>query len=415
MEHRVPTVRTTPTRRDFLRSLLKAWPEATKAGAAVIGAQFDVETARGLHCYGHNVGNRKDRDGDGFNYHTLKGVWEVVNGEKVFLAVDDPGSRFCTFASLDEGVREHITFIRRKGFRYESAWPFVERGDYEGYAREIGRKGYYTATPDSYVEHGLPFFREWLRDPAFEIAKASLTPAPYAVDTATVTAPSGLNLREKPDVGSAKITQMGRSAVVQIIREGAKWHEVLFNGMRGFAAAQWLARTGAPLTVHDDGLVEVTCNGEKWLVYPFHIQPISIGRAIDLAKRMGFELPTPDLVDAIWQAADLKIDGWEIVRAAGGDARLSKLSDPETYAAVARRTGELVGNRGLGKDYFLVASTAKDISIDLVTGRPGLYGFHDANGVPIQGRDPRTGGISVVHGLDYEDFAGGFRPVKRAA
>ena len=405
-EYRVPTVRTTPTMVEFARALLKAWPEATKAGAGVMWAQFALETAKGVHCYGNNLGNVKDRDGDGLNYHVLGGVWEIVNGQKVFLSKDDPGSRFVSFASLDEGMRHHLTFIRRKGFRYESAWPFVVAGDYQSYARELGRKGYYTANPDDYVKYGLPHHAEWMRTSAYEEAQVSLEPLPGALYTAMVTAPSGLRLRAAASTAAAVIRQLPPRGIVQVLEEHGAWNEVAYQGLHGFASAEWLARTDAPLTTTEDGLVEVTCSGNKWLVYPVQLGPVGIGEADELVNGMGFELPTKELVDAIYAVADLKIDGGKIRDvAAGHDGSFEQMNSPARYAAVAAEIGRQVGNRSLSRDFFLMAGAMKDV-VRVGSGL-GLYGWQDASGTPIQG-------LYTGHWPGHRDYSQGCRPVRRA-
>lgn len=43
----LPTVRTTPSKTDFARALLAAWPDATKEGAGVLYAHFAGETGEG--------------------------------------------------------------------------------------------------------------------------------------------------------------------------------------------------------------------------------------------------------------------------------------------------------------------------------------------------------------------------------
>lgn len=407
IEHRVPTVRTTPSWTDFARAALKVLPGASKATIGVLWAQFALETARGLHCYGHNIGNRKDLDGDGFNYHVLKGVWEVVNGENVFLAVDDPGSRFCTFASLDEGMREHIDFIRRPGYRHSNAWKFAELGDYAAYARSLGASKYYTAKPEKYVQYGLPHFAEWMRSNAYEQAKASLEPLPNAMYSAMVIASSSLHLRERPTTDSKSLALMPRNSIVQTLYELGGWNEVVFNGQRGFAATKWLARTGAPLTTTVDGLVEVEHDGVTWLVYPIPLGPVTIKQGVELAARMGFELPTPALVDAIYAAADVKIDGAKLRDAAGEDRTdADKINAPETKAKVLGEFTRQLGGRSLGVDCFLITGQ-KLIVRDPETGKPGLYGLFDANGRPIQT-------LYTEHVLDWGDWSQFVQVVKPA-
>ncbi|MHB8107738.1 MAG: hypothetical protein ACYDH4_09990, partial [Candidatus Cryosericum sp.] len=93
----------------------------------------------------------------------------------------------------------------------------------------------------------------------------------------------------------------------------------------GAAAAVWLGRREEaqnPLSMMSPleeeyltanfnggvGWVPVTYNGVVWNVSPSYIAPVGIGEAEQLAAQNGCELPTPALVDAIWKAADLKLE-----------------------------------------------------------------------------------------------------------
>lgn len=204
-ERLVKTVRTTPTMKEFWGALLQAWPEASREGASVLWSHFAAETGSGKHCYNFNLGNYKHVRGDGHDYVSLLGVWEgfrvgdedrdgdideddrrllierlsrtgawkwdpssahqmAVGKGKVSMIASpqNPATWFRAYTSLEEGMRAFVDQKRKPGQRYSSAWPYIERGDAEGYAHELGRKGYYTASPAVYARALLARQSEWL-------------------------------------------------------------------------------------------------------------------------------------------------------------------------------------------------------------------------------------------------------------
>lgn len=150
-------------------------------------------------------------------------------------------------------------------------------------------------------------------------------------------------------------------------------------------------------------LVPVVHAGETWLVARTYVAPVGIGQAERLAADMGFELPTPGLVDAIWAAADLKIDASLMVRQHDGTP--ATMDSVETHADQAVRLGRLVGDRSLRVDFELLAGAFKDVV--RVGDRVGLYGWHRANGQVIQ---PFYAG----HAPSWRDYSQGVRLVRRA-
>ncbi len=213
--------------KDFARALLEVWPEATKAQAGVLWAHFAGETGDGKYCWNWNLGNVKHVQGDGFDYVALAGVWEgfKVGDEDddgdvdevdraLFLArlersgmwtrdpspdharavgplklsvlatKGNPATWFKSYASLEEGMRAFVDAKRRPGGRYSSAWQFVLAGNPEEYGRELGRKGYYTASQDAYARSMRAKFTQWEQSSAFdEVLRALATvPAPEESD-----------------------------------------------------------------------------------------------------------------------------------------------------------------------------------------------------------------------------------------
>lgn len=220
-EQLVPTVRTTPTMLDFARALLAAWPEATKAAAGVLYAQFAGETGDGKHCYNHNLGNVKWTKGSGLDFVALVGVWEgfrvgdedgdgdiddddramlvarmvatglwavdtsadhakAVGASKVSLVATKANTTtwFRAYPSLADGMAAFVKMKRNELSRYASTWRFVLAGDCDAYARELGRLGYFTADPGAYSRAMQRKHAVWMASDAFDEAAAALEPAP---------------------------------------------------------------------------------------------------------------------------------------------------------------------------------------------------------------------------------------------
>lgn len=154
------------------------------------------------------------------------------------------------------------------------------------------------------------------------------------------------------------------------------------------------------------GLVSVDHDGARWLVSPTYIGPIGIGEAEELANRLGYELPTPGLVDAIWRAADRKIDASRMVRT-DHDGTPATMASPEMMRTQAERIAREIGDASLGIEYRLLAGVFKDVVRDPTSGKIGLYGWHRANGTPIQ---PFYAG----HARGWRDYSQGLRLVRRA-
>lgn len=155
-------------------------------------------------------------------------------------------------------------------------------------------------------------------------------------------------------------------------------------------------------TIDFANFVPVAHDGITWLVCPIYIAPVGIGEAVELAAQAGCELPSPGLVDAIWRAADLKVDANAMVRQHDGTP--ATMDSPETHADQAARLARIIGDRSLGRDFKLLAGAFKDVV--LKDGKVGLYGWHRADGTTIQ---PFFGG----HALAWCDYSQGLRLVRR--
>ncbi len=139
-----------------------------------------------------------------------------------------------------------------------------------------------------------------------------------------------------------------------------------------------------------------------YLVSPDYIYPVGIQEATDIAKNGGFQLPTKQLVDEIWKAADLKVEPLPAGPAQGVKEYTQKYMDsPEVAQAQADRIAAQIQ----GKAYKLLAGTHKDI---ITNGtKSGIYGWHKLDGKPIQ--DPMFG-----HAGSWRDYSQGLRLVKFA-
>ena len=180
-EKRVPAVRTPIEMAEFLSAVKTAWPRAlgneptTRSARCVLYAQYWIETG-GRACFNWNLGNVKHAENDGFDYYCLDGVWEgvspvtaqrlIASGEAfldrnsnhisavgpgrvaVFFKPPHPQTRFRAYASLEDGIEEHLKFIKA---RFASAWPYILAGDYVKTAYALKARGYFTADAAAYA------------------------------------------------------------------------------------------------------------------------------------------------------------------------------------------------------------------------------------------------------------------------
>lgn len=151
--------------------------------------------------------------------------------------------------------------------------------------------------------------------------------------------------------------------------------------------------TGGP------GWVPVHYNGQIWNVSPSYIAPVAIGEAARIAEVNGAELPTPGLVDAIWNAADLKLAPLPRQHDGTAATMASKATFDDQYARIQAQIA--------GRPYRLLAGTHKDV-VRNAQGKLGIYGWHQLNGVPIQ---PFFSG----HLESWIDYSQGLRLVHQVA
>lgn len=155
--------------------------------------------------------------------------------------------------------------------------------------------------------------------------------------------------------------------------------------------------------------------GVEWEVARTYVSGVSRGQAAALAASGGFELPPPYLVDAIWKAADCKLDASLLTRTSDATMVTKRVRDAhaaDVEAAIAAH------EKRTGKRAALVAGSHKDVvladrnyyaengSLLLRAQHRGLYGWQRANGTNIQ---YPTG----AHNDSYVDYSQGWRACRR--
>ena len=141
----------------------------------------------------------------------------------------------------------------------------------------------------------------------------------------------------------------------------------------------------------------VTHDGVIWQVAPVYVAPVARGDLGPLLAEYDCELPTPGLVDAIWQAADLRLDPYRLLRRPMTWSNASSM--PAFIDQKARIEREIAG-----RSFTLLVGTHKDHVT--VNGRVDLYGLQDLKGNVIQP-------FGTSHDPRYVDCAGGLRLVRR--
>jgi hypothetical protein len=138
-------------------------------------------------------------------------------------------------------------------------------------------------------------------------------------------------------------------------------------------------------------------DGQAWEVSRRQVGPIGIGEALAMAQAEGLDLPSPAMIDAIWQCADLKIAPRprSFVRWTAAE-----MNDPAAHAAQLA----YVESQIVDRDFVLLVGAFKDV-VRGNDGKIGLYGWHQLDGRPIQ---PYFTG----HGMDWRDYSQGLRLVK---
>lgn len=132
--------------------------------------------------------------------------------------------------------------------------------------------------------------------------------------------------------------------------------------------------------------------------------PLGLQAALSLAGEFGFELPTRRMVDAIYHQAALRLAPQPLP--AGDEMRSTAYV--ERHNAIVRQQR---AQAGAPLD-VLTAGHKKDLvltpRLEQMPGRVAIYGWHRADGQPIQP-------LSLVHGERYADYSHGVRFVSTTA
>jgi len=126
--------------------------------------------------------------------------------------------------------------------------------------------------------------------------------------------------------------------------------------------------------------------------------PVGMSEALDIAEQENALLPTPEMVDAIWEQADLKL------------SPIPMTPGPQmTSVAYYERHHTMIEDQleGIDVEGLLIAGHKKDIVQQEVEGKVTIYGWHRRNGEPIQ---PVYSG----HHAEYRDYSHGLRLVRWA-
>jgi hypothetical protein len=170
--------------------------------------------------------------------------------------------------------------------------------------------------------------------------------------------------------------------------------------------------------IPEDEWAIVESNGVQYRVHPRALGPFTIGDAFRIAADNHWEVPTPELADAIWAAADIRV----LPNPMRTDGTFKTMMSPETVEANQKLIEEQVAGRT-----GLVAGDHKDIVQR--NGKHGIYGWHVSldeagsfsgrTGIPLH--DPVTPnlGAKIIqqfpspHGDDWGDYSQYLYPVKR--
>jgi hypothetical protein len=158
-------------------------------------------------------------------------------------------------------------------------------------------------------------------------------------------------------------------------------------------------RDGAPLTVTFCVMRDYLAVGSD---SDSLIVPMGLPTALDVAAEFDSVLPTPRLVDAIYEAADLKL----------APQPLPASDEMRSTAYLVRHDTLIAEQRALraAPEDALTAGHKKDLVLSdrllSIPGRVAIYGWHWAARHPIQP-------LSTVHGAQYADYSHGVRLVSR--
>lgn len=129
--------------------------------------------------------------------------------------------------------------------------------------------------------------------------------------------------------------------------------------------------------------------------------PVGMSEALKIAGENDAFLPTPAMVDAIWEHADIQLS--PITMAPG--PQMTSRSYYEHHDVMIDHQIQGLPYDIRDAENLLIAGHKKDIVQPQKYGRVTIYGWHRSNGSPIQP-------VSSVHGSEYRDYSHGLRLVR---
>lgn len=146
-----------------------------------------------------------------------------------------------------------------------------------------------------------------------------------------------------------------------------------------------------------DWIRVVDATGQAWDVSPRMVGPVGIGEAVAIVKSKGYDLPTPELSDAIFYSADLRL---EPMPRTFKTWTAQEMASPEVLANQRARIESAIADR----PYNLVSGEYKDVVQK--NGQIGLYGWHLPSGQPVQPFFPK-------HSPAWKDYSQGLRLARK--
>lgn len=126
--------------------------------------------------------------------------------------------------------------------------------------------------------------------------------------------------------------------------------------------------------------------------------PLNLREAWEVADHFNCVLPTPEIVNAIWQQANIRLEP----KTLPPTSEMTSMSYFQRHDRLIEEQLEEYGN----VEGLLIAGHKKDIVYQpRNSNRVAIYGWHRPNGAPIQSR-------STVHSWDYKDYSHGLRLVR---
>ncbi len=132
--------------------------------------------------------------------------------------------------------------------------------------------------------------------------------------------------------------------------------------------------------------------------------PMGLPEAAQIADSLGFMLPTTRIVDAVYAQAALRLT-----------PRPMQAGPQMTSTSYLREHNTTIDTQIIGANLHygaLVAGIKKDLvltnALRRAPGQVAIYGWHQANGTPIQP-------LTTVHGQHYSDYSHGVRLVSQTA